>query len=144
MRHPAVSLLTVTGGEGVVHAAMQSGKRAICAGPGNPPVVVDETADIDEAGRDIVRGASFDNNIVCIVEKETFAVATVAEALKRSMLAHGAYRDRCRSAGAADEGHLHPGAAAGEGRPAEQGLDRQERLPCCSRRSASPSATRSA
>lgn len=91
MRHPAVNLLTVTGGEGVVQAAMQSGKRAICAGPGNPPVVVDETADIDEAGRGIVRGASFDNNIVCIVEKETFVVATVAEALKRSMLAHGAY-----------------------------------------------------
>jgi len=91
MRHPTVNLLTVTGGEGVVQAGMQSGKRAICAGPGNPPVVVDETADIDEAGRGIVRGASFDNNIVCIVEKETFAVATVAEALKRSMLAHGGY-----------------------------------------------------
>ena len=91
MRHPTVNLLTVTGGEGVVQAAMQSGKRAICAGPGNPPVVVDETADIDQAGRGIVRGASFDNNIVCIVEKETFAVATVAEALKHAMLAHGAY-----------------------------------------------------
>jgi propionaldehyde dehydrogenase len=91
MRHPAVNLLTVTGGEGVVHAAMGSGKRAICAGPGNPPVVVDETADTDEAGRGIVRGASFDNNIVCIVEKETFVVATVADALMRSMLAHGAY-----------------------------------------------------
>jgi acyl-CoA reductase-like NAD-dependent aldehyde dehydrogenase len=90
MRHPLVNLLTVTGGEAVVHVAMQSGKRAICAGPGNPPVVVDETADLEEAGRGIVRGASFDNNIVCIVEKETFAVATVAEALKRSMLAHGA------------------------------------------------------
>jgi len=91
MRHPQVNLLTVTGGEGVVKEAMHSGKRAICAGPGNPPVVVDETADADEAGRGIVRGASFDNNIVCIVEKETFAVATVAEALKRSMLAHGGY-----------------------------------------------------
>jgi len=91
MRHPTVSLLTVTGGEGVVQAAMQSGKRAICAGPGNPPVVVDETADVDQAGRGIVRGASFDNNIVCIVEKETFAVAAVADALKRSMLAHGGY-----------------------------------------------------
>jgi acyl-CoA reductase-like NAD-dependent aldehyde dehydrogenase len=91
MRHPAVDLLTVTGGEGVVQAAMQSGKRAICAGPGNPPVVVDETADTDQAGRGIVRGASFDNNIVCVVEKETFAVATIAEALKRSMIAHGGY-----------------------------------------------------
>jgi acyl-CoA reductase-like NAD-dependent aldehyde dehydrogenase len=90
MRHPLVDLLTVTGGAGVVKEAMQSGKRAICAGPGNPPVVVDETADIEQAGRGIVRGASFDNNIVCILEKEVFAVATVADALKASICAHGA------------------------------------------------------
>ena len=90
MRHPLVNLLTVTGGAGVVQAAMQSGKRAICAGPGNPPVVVDETADLDQAGRGIVRGASFDNNIVCIDEKETFAVASIADDLKRSLCAHGA------------------------------------------------------
>ena len=49
MKHPGVRLLVVTGGGGVVQAAMSSGKRAICAGPGNPPVVVDETADIDKA-----------------------------------------------------------------------------------------------
>jgi len=86
-----VRLLTVTGGEAVVHAAMQSGKRAICAGPGNPPVVVDETADLEQAGRDVVRGASFDNNIICIDEKEVFAVASIADDLKRAMVAHGAY-----------------------------------------------------
>ena len=91
MRHPDVRLLTVTGGEAVVHAAMQSGKRAICAGPGNPPVVVDETADLEQAGRDVVRGASFDNNIICIDEKEVFAVASIADDLKRVMVAHGAY-----------------------------------------------------
>ncbi len=90
MRHPLVNLLTVTGGEAVVHEAMHSGKRSICAGPGNPPVVVDETADIDQAGRGIVRGASFDNNIVCIDEKETFAVAAIADGLKHSIRAHGA------------------------------------------------------
>ena len=89
MRHPLVNLLTVTGGEAVVHEAMHSGKRSICAGPGNPPVVVDETADIDQAGRGIVRGASFDNNIVCIDEKETFAVAAIADGLKRAICAHG-------------------------------------------------------
>ncbi len=89
MRHPLVNLLTVTGGEAVVHAAMQSGKRAICAGPGNPPVVVDETADLEQAGRGVVRGASFDNNVVCIDEKETFAVAAIADGLKRSICAHG-------------------------------------------------------
>lgn len=90
MQHPDVNLLTVTGGEAVVHAAMQSGKRAICAGPGNPPVVVDETADLDVAGQGIVQGASFDNNIICTDEKEVFAVASIADELKRSMCRHGA------------------------------------------------------
>jgi len=91
MRHPDVQLLAVTGGEGVVHAAMQSGKRAVCAGPGNPPVVVDETADLEQAGRDIVRGASFDNNIICVDEKEIFAVASIADDLKRVMRDNGAF-----------------------------------------------------
>ena len=68
MKHPDIRLLVVTGGGGVVKAAMASGKRAIAAGPGNPPVVVDETADIQKAGRDIVFGASLDNNIICIVK----------------------------------------------------------------------------
>ena len=90
MVDPGVNLLTVTGGAGVVRAAMESGKRAICAGPGNPPVVVDETADVEQAGRDIVRGASFDNNIICTDEKEVFAVAVVADALKAAMGRHGA------------------------------------------------------
>ncbi len=90
MKHKGVRLLTVTGGAGVVKAAMESGKRAICAGPGNPPVVVDETADLEQAGRDIVRGASFDNNIICTDEKEVFAVASIADELKRVMCAHGA------------------------------------------------------
>ncbi|MFQ5678802.1 MAG: aldehyde dehydrogenase family protein [Gemmatimonadota bacterium] len=90
MAHRGVNLLTVTGGAGVVRAAMASGKRAICAGPGNPPVVVDETADLEQAGRDIVRGASFDNNIICTDEKEVFAVASIADELKRVMCAHGA------------------------------------------------------
>jgi len=91
MHHKDVNLLTVTGGIGVVRAAMQSGKRAVCAGPGNPPVVVDETADIEQAGRDIVRGASFDNNIICIDEKEVFVVERVADDLKRAMVRNGAY-----------------------------------------------------
>ena len=91
MSHPDVQLLAVTGGAGVVRAAMQSGKRAVCAGPGNPPVVVDETADLEQAGRDIVRGASFDNNIICVDEKEIFAVASIADKLKRAMCDNGAY-----------------------------------------------------
>lgn len=91
MRHEGVRLLVVTGGIGVVREAMKSGKRAICAGPGNPPVVVDETADIEQAGRDIVLGASLDNNIICTDEKETFVVTEVADRLIDAMRRNGAY-----------------------------------------------------
>ena len=91
MRHPDVRLLLVTGGPAVVREAMKIDKRAVTAGPGNPPAVVDQTADVDKAGRDIVVGASFDNNLVCIDEKTTIAVDTVADRLVRSMGQHGAY-----------------------------------------------------
>jgi acyl-CoA reductase-like NAD-dependent aldehyde dehydrogenase len=90
MRHPLVRLLVVTGGPGVVREAMGSGKKAICAGPGNPPVVVDETADLEQAARDIVKGAPFDNNVVCILEKEIIAVEAIADRLKAIMLRRGA------------------------------------------------------
>lgn len=91
MKHKHIDLVLVTGGMGVVREAMSSGKRAICAGPGNPPVVVDETAIISKAAKDIVTGASFDNNILCTDEKEIFAVDKIAHKLKREMVANGAY-----------------------------------------------------
>ena len=91
MKHAHVRLLVVTGGPAVVKAAMNSGKRAIAAGPGNPPSVVDETAHVEKAARDIVNGASFDNNIVCIVEKEVFAVSEIADRLKKHMVESGAF-----------------------------------------------------
>lgn len=90
MHHEGIRLLVVTGGIAVVRAAMRSGKRAVCAGPGNPPVVVDESADIEQAGRDIVIGGSFDNNIVCTTEKETIVVDTVGDQLIKTMTRHGA------------------------------------------------------
>jgi acyl-CoA reductase-like NAD-dependent aldehyde dehydrogenase len=89
--HPKIRLLLVTGGPAVVKAAMASSKKVIAAGPGNPPVVVDETADVAKAARDIIAGASFDNNIVCIAEKEVFVVQSVADKLKREMLSRGCY-----------------------------------------------------
>jgi acyl-CoA reductase-like NAD-dependent aldehyde dehydrogenase len=90
MRHPGIRLLVVTGGGAVVKTAMASGKRAICAGPGNPPVVVDETAHVDKAARDILLGASTDNNIICVDEKEVFVVSSVADALVQAMVGQGA------------------------------------------------------
>ncbi|MBP7095545.1 MAG: aldehyde dehydrogenase EutE [Spirochaetia bacterium] len=91
MKHPNIQLLVVTGGPAVVKAAMGSGKKAICAGPGNPPVVVDATADLVKAGRDIVAGAGFDNGIVCICEKEVLAVESIADRLKSEMRKNGAF-----------------------------------------------------
>ena len=92
MIHPRARLLLVTGGPGVVQAALATSKRAITAGPGNPPVVVDETANLDLAGREIVRGASFDNNVICTDEKEVIAVASIADRLIDALCAHGAVR----------------------------------------------------
>ena len=91
MKHPDVNLPVVTGGPGVVKAAMNSGKKVIAAGPGNPPCVVDETADIAKAGRDICSGAGFDHNIVCICEKEIIAVASIADRLKDELKRNGAF-----------------------------------------------------
>ncbi len=92
MHHPDVRLLLVTGGPGVVREALNTDKKVIAAGPGNPPAVVDQTADVEQAGRDIVRGASFDNNVICTDEKTTIAVDTVADRLVQSMAANGGYR----------------------------------------------------
>jgi aldehyde dehydrogenase len=88
--HPDVALLCVTGGPAVAKSAARFGKRVIAAGPGNPPVVVDETADLDLAAQSIILGASFDNNILCIAEKEIFVVERVANAFVDAMRRAGA------------------------------------------------------
>ena len=91
MKHPAVRLVVVTGGPVVVKQAMASGKKVIAAGPGNPPAVVDETANLEKAADAIVRGASLDNNIVCIAEKEILAVDAIASELVRQLGKKGAF-----------------------------------------------------
>ncbi len=91
-RHELVKLLLVTGGPGVVKAAMQAGKRAICAGPGNPPVLVDGTASPTRTAQKVIQGAAYDNNLLCIGEKQLFAVETIADALMTELGSHGAVR----------------------------------------------------
>jgi aldehyde dehydrogenase len=89
--YPGINLLVVTGGDAVVDAARSvTDKRLIAAGPGNPPVVVDETADIERAAISIIQGASFDNNIICADEKEIIAVDCIADCLKAALQRHGA------------------------------------------------------
>ena len=89
--NPLIRLLVCTGGPGVVKAVLSSGKKAIGAGAGNPPVIVDDTADISKAGKDIIDGCTFDNNLPCIAEKEVFAFRNIADELISVMLKNGAY-----------------------------------------------------
>ncbi len=90
--HPDVPLLSITGGPGVVKAAMATNKKVIAAGPGNPPVLVDETADIDNAAECVIKGGAFDNNLLCIAEKEVFVVESVFDRFMMSMEKAGAVR----------------------------------------------------
>ncbi len=91
MSHAGVRMVVVTGGPAVVKAAMATGKKCIAAGPGNPPALVDETADLARAARDIGAGHSLDNNIVCIIEKIVIAVSSIADRLKEEFARGGAY-----------------------------------------------------
>ena len=90
--HRGVRLVCVTGGPAVARAAMASSKKAVVGGPGNPPVVVDETACLDNAARSIITGAAYDNNLLCIAEKEVFAVESIFDDLLKSMAKHNAVR----------------------------------------------------
>jgi aldehyde dehydrogenase len=90
--HRDVKLICVTGGPAVARAALKCGKRAVVAGPGNPPVVVDETADLDRAARSIIQGGGYDNNLLCIGEKEVFVVASVFDKMMAAMERAGAVR----------------------------------------------------
>lgn len=86
MKHPDIPLIAATGGPGVVTAVLSSGKRGIGAGAGNPPALVDETADLHKAAEDIVNGCTFDNNLPCIAEKEIVAVDSIADELHYYMV----------------------------------------------------------
>ncbi|MCS5630534.1 MAG: aldehyde dehydrogenase, partial [Pirellulaceae bacterium] len=89
--HRDVAIICVTGGPAVARAALNSGKRAVVAGPGNPPVVVDETADLKNAAESIITGGAYDNNLLCIAEKEVFVVSSVFDELMRQMEIAGAH-----------------------------------------------------
>src|SRR5207237_9385634 len=95
-KHRGVKRICVTGGPAGARAAMNSGKRAVVAGPGNPPVVVDETADLDRAARCIIQGAAYDNNLLCIAEKEVFVVESVFDKMLAAMERAGAVRLNAR------------------------------------------------
>ena len=91
MNHPDVGMLVATGGGSVIKAALSSGKKAIAAGPGNPPAIIDETANVKKAAKDVIDGTSFDNNLLCIGEKALFVVESVANETIRELVNNGGY-----------------------------------------------------
>jgi aldehyde dehydrogenase len=111
-KHREVALICVTGGAAVARAALNSGKRAVVAGPGNPPVVVDESADLERAARCIIQGGAYDNNLLCIAEKEVFVVDSVFDELLRAMERAGAVRLNAREVDALTKAAIVP---VGEG-----------------------------
>ncbi|MFP4566804.1 MAG: aldehyde dehydrogenase family protein [Spirochaetaceae bacterium] len=118
MHHDGIAMLVVTGGPAVVRAAMQTTKKVIAAGPGNPPAVVDETADIPKAARDVVIGGSLDNNIICTDEKVILAVASIADELKSEMKKHRAVELTPEQTRAVTELVIaKPGSEGAEGAP---------------------------
>lgn len=113
-KHPLVSLVIATGGPAVVASALRSGKKAMGAGPGNPPVIVDETCDVKKAARDIVEGHVFDNNILCIAEKEVFVVEKVADEFERQLELLGGYQLKGREIDMVTSKVVKDGHAVGE------------------------------
>ena len=91
MEHPDIAMLVATGGASVVKAALSSGKKTIAAGPGNPPAIIDETADVQEAAKHVIAGTSFDNNLLCIGEKALFVIESVANETVRELTQNGGH-----------------------------------------------------
>ena len=89
MEHPDIAMLVATGGASVVKAALSSGKKTIAAGPGNPPAIIDETADVQEAAKHVIAGTSFDNNLLCIGEKALFVIESIADETVRELTQNG-------------------------------------------------------
>ena len=128
--HKAVRLLVVTGGPAVARAALASKKRAIVAGPGNPPVVVDSTACLENTARSIVTGGAFDNNLLCIGEKQVFAVAQIFDSLMEVMTRHGGVRLTASQVDALTQAAVQKGSDGGasyQQRPDRSGSGRPRR-----------------
>ena len=85
MRHPLTSVVVATGGPGVVKAAYSSGKPAFGVGPGNPPVYVHPSADLNHAARCLVASQTFDYGTICSSEQSLVVERSVAEEFKAAL-----------------------------------------------------------
>lgn len=91
MKHEDVDTILATGGPGMVKAAYSSGKPALGVGPGNTPVVIDETADIKTAVSSILMSKTFDNGVICASEQSIVVVSEIYDQVKEELKYRGAY-----------------------------------------------------
>ena len=84
-------LILATGGPGMVTAAYSSGKPALGVGPGNTPVIIDDTADVRMAVSSILHSKTFDNGMICASEQSVTVLAPIYDAVKKEFAARGAY-----------------------------------------------------
>ncbi|MGL4854935.1 MAG: aldehyde dehydrogenase family protein, partial [Lentisphaeria bacterium] len=91
MHHNDVNLILATGGPGMVKAAYSSGKPALGVGPGNTPVIIDETADLDMAVSSILMSKTFDNGMICASEQSVTVCSKVYDEVKKEFIRQGAY-----------------------------------------------------
>ena len=90
MRHKKTAVILATGGYPMVRAAYSSGKPAYGVGPGNVPAVIERTADVPKAVRDVVNGKAFDHGVLCSAENSIVCDRPVDAAVRRELPTNGA------------------------------------------------------
>ncbi len=111
MTHPQTSIILATGGTSMVRAAHSTGKPAYGVGPGNVPVYVDRSADLEKAARYIVASKSFDYSTICASEQSVVADLPIASKLAKLMQAEGAYFTNQQETDALRHTLFHPNGA---------------------------------
>ncbi len=91
MGHKDVALILATGGPGMVKAAYSSGTPAVGVGPGNTPVVMDESCDVESAVNSVLLSKTFDNGMICASEQSVTAVKSIYDAVKKEFTKRGGY-----------------------------------------------------
>jgi acetaldehyde dehydrogenase (acetylating) len=91
MRHRRTAVILSTGGSGIVRAAYSSGKPAFGVGPGNVPILIDTSADIDRAAAKVIEGKSFDFGTLCSSEQTVVAEKSIREKIVAAFKARKAH-----------------------------------------------------
>ena len=91
MKHRQTAVILATGGIGLVRAAYSSGKPAFGVGPGNVPVFIERSADVEKAVADVLTGTCFDNGTICASEQSVVVDAPVEAAVREQFIRQGGH-----------------------------------------------------